>query len=213
MDLLNEMYSLITTRWDFFYELILQHIALSGIAILIILVIGLCLGIMITYQRRVASLVLGIVNVIYTIPSVALFGIFVTFTGIGNTTALIALVLYGLLPIIRTTYVGIKQIDPDTIEAAKGMGTSTWTLLYKIQLPLASPHIMAGFRNMAVMTIALTAIASFIGAGGLGVGIWRGITTNNSPLTWVSSILVALLALGADFILGLIEKQMLKKYN
>lgn len=208
MELLKNIGLLYIERWEFFQELILQHLTLSLIAIFFITIIGLTIGILITYHQKVAKITLGIVNVIYTIPSIALFGILVSFSGIGQTSALIALILYGLLPIIRTTYVGIIELDKDTIEAAKAMGTPPLTLLFQVQLPLALPYIMAGFKNMVVMTIALGAIASFIGAGGLGVGIWRGITTNNATLTMASSILVAILALGSDVILGFIERKL-----
>ncbi|MGL5541051.1 MAG: ABC transporter permease, partial [Erysipelotrichaceae bacterium] len=208
-----EMFALLASRWSFFLDLLWQNIALSGIAILLITLIGIVLGIVITYHKLAAQMVLGLVNFLYTIPSIALFGILVSFSGIGTTTALIALVIYGLVPIIRNTYVGIMEVDPGIIEAAKGLGTSPWQLLYKIQLPLAMPYIIAGFKTITVMTIALTGIASFIGAGGLGVGIWRGITTYNTAMTALSSILVALLALSADLCISWIEHFVTKKVS
>lgn len=128
-------------------------------------------------------MVLGAVNFIYTIPSISLLGFLIPFSGIGNATAIIALTVYGLLPMVRNTYTGITTIDPLIIEAATGMGSTRWQVLYKIKLPLALLVIMSGLRNMATMTIALAGIASFIGAGGLGVAIYRGITTNNSAMT------------------------------
>jgi osmoprotectant transport system permease protein len=133
-------------------------------------------------------------------------GFLVGITGIGNTSAIIALVIYGLLPIIRNTYVGIIEVDPMINEAATGMGATDMQLLLKVQLPLALPVIIAGFRTMVVMTIALGGIASFIGAGGLGVAIWRGITTNFKEMTVAGSILVALLALISDLFFGFLEK-------
>ncbi|EPZ55605.1 binding--dependent transport system inner membrane component family protein [[Clostridium] sordellii ATCC 9714] len=158
-----------------------------------------------------SSFVLGLVNFIYTIPSISLLGILIPFSGIGNTTAIIALTIYGLLPMVRSTYTGIKSINPIIIEAAEGMGSTRFQILYKIKLPLAIPVIMSGLRNMVVMTIALTGIASFIGAGGLGVAIYRGITTNNEAMTIAGSILIALLALGLDTILGFVEKSLNRK--
>ena len=128
------------------------------------------------------------------------------FTGIGNTTAIIALTVYALLPMVRNTVTGITGISPAVIEAARGMGSTDFQILYKIKLPLALPVILTGFRNMVVMTIALTGIASFIGAGGLGVAIYRGITTSNMAMTVAGSILIALLALILDFGIGLIVK-------
>lgn len=198
-------------RWEFFLKLFLEHIYLTFVAIVIITFIGIILGIVMTRSKTVANIIMTIVNLIYTIPSIALFGFFVSITGIGFTSALIALVIYGLLPIIRNTYVGITEVDPFLIESAVGMGTTNTQLLYKVQLPLALPVIFAGFRTMVIMTIALGAIASFIGAGGLGVAIWRGITTYFPEMTVAGSLLVALLAIIIDLFLGGIEKNIRKK--
>lgn len=165
-----------------------------------------------TRNRVVASFLMGVVNIIYTIPSIALFGFLVAVTGIGNKTALIALCIYGLLPMIRNTFVGINEVDPFLIQSAIGMGSTDSQLLFKVQIPLAIPVIFAGFRTMVVMTIALGGIASFIGAGGLGVAIWRGITTNFPAMTFAGSLLVALLAFTVDFMLGIFEKVIKRKY-
>lgn len=198
-------------RWEFFLKLLLEHIYLTFVAIVIITFIGIILGIVMTRSKTMAKIIMTIVNLIYTIPSIALFGFFVSITGIGFTSALIALVIYGLLPIIRNTYVGITEVDPFLIESAVGMGTTNVQLLLKVQLPLALPVIFAGFRTMVIMTIALGAIASFIGAGGLGVAIWRGITTYFPEMTVAGSLLVALLAIIIDLFLGGIEKNIRKK--
>lgn len=165
-----------------------------------------------TRNKALASLIMGTVNVIYTIPSIALFGFLVAITGIGNRTALIALCIYGLLPMIRNTYVGINEVDPFLIQSAVGMGSTNMQLLFKVQIPLALPVIFAGFRTMVVMTIALGGIASFIGAGGLGVAIWRGITTNFPAMTFTGSLLVAGLAFIVDFILGILEKIIRRRF-
>ncbi|GAA0178689.1 hypothetical protein SH2C18_16960 [Clostridium sediminicola] len=207
MKFLINVIKLLYDRWDFFAELFLQHIILSLTAILIISIIGIGLGIYITRKEKMANMVLAIANMVYTIPSIALFGFLVSITGIGNKSALIAIVLYGVLPIIRNTYVGINEVDSQIIESAIGMGSTDRQLLLKVQLPMALPVIIAGFRTMVVMTIALCGIASFIGAGGLGVSIWRGITTNFAEMTFAGSILVALLAIISDLILGLFEKK------
>ncbi|KAF0092633.1 MAG: glycine betaine transport system permease / glycine betaine-binding protein [Fusobacteria bacterium] len=198
-------------RWEFFLQLFIEHIYLTFVAIVIISVIGIILGIIMTRSKTMANIIMTVVNLIYTIPSIALFGFFVSITGIGFKSALIALVIYGLLPIIRNTYVGITEVDPFLIESAIGMGTTNSQLLYKVQLPLALPVIFAGFRTMVIMTIALGAIASFIGAGGLGVAIWRGITTYFPEMTVAGSLLVALLAIIIDLFLGVIEKNIRKK--
>ena len=211
MNFILEIFKLYKERSDFFYELFIQHVLLSGVAIIFITVIGLILGIYITRNKKAAGVVLGLANFLYTIPSIALFGFLVAISGIGNTSALIALTVYGVLPIIRNTYVGISEVDSQIIESAVAMGSTDRQLLLKVQLPLALPVIIAGFRTMVVMTIALTGIASFIGAGGLGVAIWRGITTNYPEMTAAGSILVALLAVMVDFFLGLLEKKTRKR--
>ena len=199
-------------RQDFFLTLFLQHIYLTFLAILIITVVGIVLGIYMTRNKFLAGIIMTLVNIIYTIPSIALFGFLVAITGVGNKSALIALCIYGLLPVIRNTYVGINEVDPFLVQAATGMGSTSNQLLFKVQVPLAIPVIFAGFRTMVVMTIALGAIASFIGAGGLGVAIWRGITTNFPEMTFAGSMLVAGLAFVVDFILGIIEKLMKNQY-
>lgn len=202
---LNDVFNILVQRWEWFFGLIIQHIQISLTAIILAIVIGLGLGIFISEYRK-NKWILSIINIIYTIPSIALFAIMIPITGIGNTSAIIALIAYGLLPMVRNTYAGIVDIDPALIEAAKGMGSTRSQLLFKIRLPLAVPHIMAGIRNMVVMVISFTGIASFIGAGGLGVAIYRGISLNNMPLTVAGCILIALLAIGADLIFGQIEK-------
>ena len=198
-------------RHNFFSELFIQHILLSITAIIFITFIGLFLGIYITRNKKAAGIILGVTNFIYTIPSIALFGFLVAISGIGNKSALIALTVYGVLPIIRNTYVGICEVDSQIIESAVAMGSTNMQLLLKVELPLALPVIIAGFRTMVVMTIALGGIASFIGAGGLGVAIWRGITTNYPEMTAAGSILVAILAVGVDFFLGALEKKIRKR--
>lgn len=209
--MVRDLLHLYAERWRFFLTLTGQHLEISLIAIVAASVIGLGLGIFISKYQRSGSIILGLTNFIYTIPSIALFGFLIPFSGIGNTTAIIALTIYALLPMVRNTYTGITGIDPEIIEAAQGMGSTPFQILYKIQLPLAFPVILSGLRNMVVMTIALAGIAAFIGAGGLGVAIYRGITTNNSMLTIAGSLLIALLALLTDWTVGRYEHHIRKK--
>jgi osmoprotectant transport system permease protein len=194
-------------------ELTLEHLKISGMSIFIATVLGGILGIIISEYKKTSTLVLSITNFLYTIPSISLLGFLIPFSGIGNTTAIIALTIYALLPMIRNTYTGIDNIDPSIIESARGMGSTEFQILYKVKIPLATTVILAGFKNMVVMTIALAGIASFIGAGGLGVAVYRGITTNNSTLTIAGSLLIALLALIADFLIGEIEKKIKKSWR
>ena len=206
--MINQLMKLLTEDFKFFTNLTIEHILISLLAISIASVLGIILGIIISEYRKFSGLILGTVNILYTIPSIALLGFFITITGVGNTTALIALIIYALLPIIRSTYTGIVNINPLIIEASEGMGSTKLQQLLKVKLPLALPVLMSGIRNMVTMTIALAGIASFVGAGGLGVAIYRGITTNNSAMTFLGSLLIAILALIFDFILGLIEKRL-----
>ena len=206
--MINQVTRLLIEDFKFFLHLTVEHILISLLAISIASVLGIILGIIISEYRKFSGLILGTVNILYTIPSIALLGFFITITGVGNTTALIALIIYALLPIIRSTYTGIVTINPLIIEASEGMGSTKLQQLFKVKLPLALPVLMSGIRNMVTMTIALAGIASFVGAGGLGVAIYRGITTNNSAMTFLGSLLIAILALVFDFILGLIEKRL-----
>lgn len=210
---MKEVFQLYVERSDFFLKLTLEHLKISGSAILFGAAIGLILGVMISEYKSTSPVILGITNFIYTIPSISLLGLLIPFSGIGNTTAIIALTVYALLPMVRNTHAGIDHIDPAIIEAAKGMGSTPFEILIKIKLPLATTVILAGLRNMIVMTISLAGIASFIGAGGLGVAIYRGITTNNMTMTIAGSLLIALLALLSDFLVGSLEKSVKRRWR
>lgn len=206
MELLKDVVQTYIDRWDWFLELIGQHIALSAVAIVLAGVIGLLIGIWIAEHDRFSGVVLGIANVFYTIPSISLLGMLIPFIGIGDKTAVVALTIYGIMPMVRNTYTGLKEVNEDIITAARGMGSTDFQIMTKIKLPLAMGVIIAGLRNMVVMTISVAAIASFIGAGGLGVAIYRGITIYNTALTFGGSFLIALLALISDLLLGKLEK-------
>lgn len=205
--MITDLISLVQSRWDFFAGLLLEHLQISMISIMIALVAGLLMGIVISEFPGSSKAVIGLVNFIYTIPSISLLGFLIPISGIGDTTAVIALTVYALLPMVRNTHTGIMNVSPLLVEAAVGMGSTRMQVLIKIKLPLAMPVILAGIRNMAVMTIALAGIASFIGAGGLGVAIYRGITTNNKAMTVAGSLMIAFLAVGVDFLIGCIEKR------
>ena len=213
MKKISELIKLYIERYDFFLKLTLEHLKISGISIIIATLIGGILGILISEYKKTSTLVLSITNFLYTIPSISLLGFLIPFSGIGNTTAIIALTIYALLPMIRNTYAGIDNIDKSIIEPARGMGSTEFQILYKIKIPLATTVILAGFKNMVVMTIALAGIASFIGAGGLGIAVYRGITTNNQTMTIAGSLLIALLALLCDLIIGGIEKIIKRKWR
>ena len=204
--MIQDLFQFFIDRWDFLFPLIVEHLQISMVAILFATLTGVTLGIIIAQKRKLSPVLLGIVSFLYTIPSISMLGFLIPLSGIGNTSAIIALSIYALLPIIRSTYTGIVHVDQDLLEAARGMGSTSMQILWKIKLPLALPVILSGFRNMVVMTIALAGIASFIGAGGLGVAIYRGITTNNLVMTLAGSLSVALLAVLCDLLIGALER-------
>lgn len=201
------------TRFDFIMSLVMEHLQISFIAIVIASVLGVSLGVFIHQKKRLSPIVLGIVSFLYTIPSISMLGFLIPVSGIGNKSAIIALSIYALLPIIRATYTGLENVDQDVVEAARGMGSSDLQILYKIKLPLAMPIIISGFKNMSVMTIALAGIGSFIGAGGLGVAIYRGITTNNMTMTFAGSLAVAILAFMIDILIGCLERFLRNRHH
>ncbi len=196
-------------RRDFFLTCLLEHIRISFTAVACAGVLGILTGIFISRHKRAAGIVLGIINIIYTIPSISLLGFLIPFTGIGNKTAVIALTVYGLLPIVRNTYTGLVNVDASILEVAEGLGADKRQMLLGIRLPV----IISGFRNMVVMIIAMGGIASFIGAGGLGAAIYRGITTYNMTLTAAGSLLIAMFALLSDWLLSKAEKAAGRRYG
>lgn len=190
-------------RRDQALSLTLEHIWLVGLSLLIATAIGVPLGIASTRYERLASKIINAANVIMTIPSIALFGMMLPILaladlGLGKVPAVIALVLYSQLPIIRNTYTGIRNVPPHLVDAARGMGMSPARTLLEVQLPLAMPVIVAGLRVAAVMNIGITAIAAYIGAGGLGVFIQRGISQVYDTMVLGGAVLVSLLAILVD---------------
>lgn len=205
--MLREIADVFIQRPEFFIKLLGEHLLIAGSAALLAALLGVALGVLISEYRRLAPWVTQGNNILYTIPAISMFGLLIPLTGIGNLTAIVALTVYGLLPMIGHTYSGIQNIDPAVIDAAQGMGSSRGQILWRIKLPLALPVIVAALRTMLVMTISLAGIASFIGAGGLGVAIYRGITTNNMALTVAGSLLIMLIAFAADSLCLLLKKQ------
>ncbi|MBW4682709.1 MAG: ABC transporter permease [Microcoleus vaginatus WJT46-NPBG5] len=191
-----------------------EHLFLVGISIAIATLAGIPLGILITRKPGFINPILGFANVMQTVPSLALFGFLISVPllgGIGNNPAIVALILYSLLPIIRNTYTGIIGVDPAVREAGRGMGMTDWQLLYQVEIPLALGVILAGVRVATVIAIGIATIAPAIGAGGLGVFIFRGISVVNNQLIFAGAIPAAILALLADFAIGWFEKQLMIK--
>jgi osmoprotectant transport system permease protein len=206
------------TPWTFFlshrseiFHATLDHLTLVVISMDIAIAIAVPLGMLIVQHPRLRAIALGIASVFQTIPSLALFGFLIPIPfigGIGRRTAIVALVLYALLPILRNTYVGLTGIDPAILEAAEAMGMTATQILLRVRLPLALSIILAGIRTATVITIGVATIAAAIGAGGLGTFIFRGVAMVSDAVILAGAIPAALLAILADFLLGLLERRL-----
>jgi len=189
----------------------LEHLVLVAVAMAFAAAIGIPLGIALTRRPPLRRWVLGTANVIQTVPSLALFGFLIPVPllgGIGSRTAIVALTLYALLPILRNTYTGISGVDRAVIEAARGMGMTNRQLLWQVEIPLSLGVILAGVRVATVISVGVATIAAAIGAGGLGTYIFRGVAMVNNSVILAGAIPAALLAVLADVGLGLAERRM-----
>jgi osmoprotectant transport system permease protein len=206
------------SSWRFFVEhrseilsATLDHMVLVLIAMGIAILIGVPLGMMIVRRTALRNISLGLASIFQTIPSLALFGFLIPIPfigGIGKRTAIVALVLYALLPILRNTYVGLTGIDPTLLESAEAMGMTETQILFRVRFPMALSVILAGIRTATVITIGVATIAAAIGAGGLGSFIFRGVALVNDSLLLAGAIPAALLAIAADVLLGRLERKL-----
>jgi len=195
---------------DWCWLLTLEHIWIVALSVFLATLIAVPIGIAITRNEEIAKKVINTANILMTIPSIALFGIMLPILalvghGLGKVPAVIALVLYSQLPIIRNTYIAIKNVPPELVDAGRGLGMSNWKRLKEIEIPLAVPVIIAGLRTAVVMSIGIAAIAAYIGAGGLGVLIQQGIMRVYEEMIVSGAILVALLAIFVDAAMALLE--------
>lgn len=184
----------------------IEHVELMTLSVLAACLVGLPAGILAVRFRWLATPSIAVANVVQTIPSIALLGFLLPFFGIGPTTAVIALFLYALLPIVRNTITGLRAVEPAVVDAARGMGMSNRQLLMGVQLPLARPVIFAGIRTAAVINVGVTTLSALVGAGGLGTFIFRGLATNHTAVILLGAVPAALLALSVDALLGLGER-------
>ena len=196
---------------DICWSLTLEHICIVFFSVFLATLIAVPAGIAITRNEGAAKKVINSANILMTIPSIALFGLMLPLLslfgqGLGKVPAVIALVAYSQLPIIRNTYTGIKNVPPELVEAGRGIGMGSWTRMKEIEIPLAVPVIIAGLRNAAVMNIGIAAIAAYIGAGGLGVFIQQGIARVYEEMILAGAVLVSLLAVFVDLFMALVEK-------
>ncbi|GGE82116.1 ABC transporter permease/substrate-binding protein [Priestia taiwanensis] len=203
---MDSLFQVFEDRQEQVIKALLEHIQLSLIALIMAVVIAVPLGIFLTRREKIAEGIIGASAVLQTIPSLALLGLLIPLVGIGKVPAIIALVVYALLPILRNTYTGIKEIDTALVEAAKGMGMTSLQRLVKVELPLAFPVMMAGIRTAMVLIVGTATLAALIGAGGLGEIILLGIDRNDHLLILLGAIPAALLALIFDGLLRIVEK-------
>jgi len=199
------------THWSEILSATLEHMTLVVIAMLIAIAIGVPLGMLIVRRPALRSIAMALASIFQTIPSLALFGFLIPIPflgGIGKRTAVVALVLYALLPILRNTYVGLTGIDPAVLEAAEAMGMTPSQILLRVRLPLALSVILAGIRTATVITIGVATIAAAIGAGGLGTFIFRGVAMVSDAVILAGAVPAAALALLADGLLALLERRL-----
>ncbi|WP_342388177.1 ABC transporter permease/substrate-binding protein [Salinicoccus bachuensis] len=208
---MNTFFETLNARKGELLTTLIEHIQISFIALLIAVIIGVPLGIILTKTKKLSEVVINVAAVLQTIPSLALLGLMIPLFGIGKVPAIIALVIYALLPILRNTFTGIDEVDDSLVEAAKGIGMKPMRRLTKVELPIAMPVIMAGIRTAMVLIIGTATLAALIGAGGLGDLILLGIDRNNTSLIILGAIPAALLAIFFDIALRVIQDLSYKK--
>ena len=203
---MTDFLALLAAKHSELLRLFIDHMNMTTMAVFISLSIGIPVGIVITHSRLATRIVIGLANIMQSIPCIALLAFSVPFVGIGAKPAIMMVIIYALLPIIKNTYTGIMSIDPKTIEVARGMGLTKWQRMFRIELPLAAPFIMAGIRISAVAAVGTMTIAAFAGAGGLGWFINLGLNSQNVGLVLLGAIPASLMALGIDLLLGQLER-------
>jgi osmoprotectant transport system permease protein len=185
---------------------IVEHLRLTFGAMGGAVALGVPLGILLTRWRRLATPVLGVASVVQTIPSLALLALMIPLLGIGVVPAITALFLYAVLPILRNTYTGIDEVDPAVIEVGRGMGMTQWQILWKVEIPLCVPIVMAGIRTSTVICVGIATLCTFIGAGGLGTTIMEGMQSRGNELILAGVFPAIVLALALDGLVALAQK-------
>ncbi|WP_312110048.1 ABC transporter permease [Brevibacillus reuszeri] len=203
---MSDFFQFITERHEQILTLTWEHTYISFIAVLAGFLIAVPLGILLTRTEKLNKYVIGFVNILQTIPSLALLGLMIPLLGIGVVPAIVALFLYSLLPMLRNTFTGIREVDPALKEAARGMGMTSLQILFKVELPMALSIIMGGFRTATIFTISWATLAAVIGGGGLGYLVFTGLGVANDSMLLTGAIATALLATIADFITQKIQK-------
>jgi len=193
-------------RYEQVLRLLFEHTKITFQALLFAILIGVPIGVAIAMNKYSSKVVMMVINAIQAIPSLALLGFLIPLIGISEKTAIVLVVMYAILPIVKNTFVGLTNISPETIEVSKGLGLTKWQTLCRVQIPMSTPVIMAGIRISAVNSVGLVTIASYAGGKGLGFLVYSGINTVDINMILAGAIPAALLALVMDFVVGRIEK-------
>ena len=199
--------SYIINNFSLVSQLFGEHLRLTGISLGLALMVAMPLGLLLARIRWLQGPVIGLLGIIYTIPSLSLFVLLIPFLGLGTVPATIALVAYAQLVLVRNWVVGLTRIDPAIIETANGLGMNGWQRFWQVEFPLALPLLLAGIRLASVSTIGIATIAAYINAGGLGRLLFEGVITNNPHKIWAGSISVSVLAIGMNVFLRLLERR------
>ena len=209
MNLFQQFIAYFQENGGYVFAQFVRHFLISIYGVLFAAIVGIPLGIWSSKKMRMADWVIRIANIIQTIPSLAMISILMIGMGLGVNVVILTIFLYSLLPIIKNTYTGMRQVDRNTLDVGKGMGMTSWQRLYMIELPLSVSVIMAGIRNALVVAIGITAIGAFVGAGGLGDIIIRGTNaTNGASIILAGALPTALMAIITDLGLGFIERRL-----
>ncbi|KYD11639.1 ABC transporter permease [Caldibacillus debilis] len=210
MDLIGELFTYYWQNGSYVLEQFWRHFLMSAYGVLFAAIVAIPLGIFTARHANLSGIVFFVANFIQTIPSLAMLAILMLVLGLGATTVIVSLFLYSLLPILKNTYAGIRGVDPSLLEAGKAMGMTKGQILWKVEIPLSLAVIMGGLRNALVVAIGITAVGTFIGAGGLGDIIVRGTNvTNGAPIILAGAIPTALMAVAADLLMGWFERKLL----
>jgi len=202
------IFEFVLSRWSTILSLTMEHLFIVFIAMVVSVALGVLVGILITKNKVAAGIVLNFTNVLMTIPSLALFSLLIPVLGIGKVPAILGLVAYTQLPIIRNVYTGLMTVSPSVLEAARGMGLTERKIMRTIKIPLAFSAMMAGIRTATVMGIGIGAIAGYIGAGGLGVYIFQGISRSSDQMIIVGATIISLISIFTDRFLGRIQRKL-----
>ena len=197
-------------NWDQVAVALGQHVAIVLIALVIAFAIALPVGILAARNARIYAVAITVAGFLYTIPTLAFLALLIPLVGLGRTNAIIAMVAFSLVVLIRNIAAGIRNVAPDVVDAARGMGMSARQVLLRVELPLASPVIVAGLRVAAVTVISVTVVAAYVSAGGLGTLIFNGIAGDHAPKIWSGALTACALAVGVDGLLATVERRLLR---